>query len=136
VRRSGVRIGEVKSLVLDDDTGEVHVRILIDSQYILRKSEQPTLVVGLLGGDATIDFQLVVKEGEIPDRTPIDPSIELVGVRQANVNSLVAQAAMIVPATQETFNDIRKTLQSFEKLTPNMDEAIKEYRALGKQAQT
>ena len=33
VRRSGVRIGEVRSVALDNDTGKVHVVIRVDDQH-------------------------------------------------------------------------------------------------------
>jgi len=48
VRRSGVRIGEVKSVDLDHDTGEVRVGLLVERPYKLHKNEQPVLVQGLL----------------------------------------------------------------------------------------
>src|SRR5438270_402918 len=44
VRRSGVRVGEVKRVTLNDENGEVRVLILIDQQYNIRRNEQPTLV--------------------------------------------------------------------------------------------
>ena len=56
VRRSGVRIGEVKSVELDDETGKVRVTIVVEKRYTLRKNERPTLTTGLLGSDISIDF--------------------------------------------------------------------------------
>src|SRR5712692_10824933 len=50
VRRSGVRIGEVSRIALDDETGEVMVNLLIERQYRMRRIDTPTLVTGLLGG--------------------------------------------------------------------------------------
>src|SRR5712692_11273681 len=50
VRRSGVRIGEVTSIKLDDETGQVYVTIAVERQHILRHSDQAALVHGLLGG--------------------------------------------------------------------------------------
>src|SRR5436305_222270 len=43
VRRSGVRIGEVSSIELDNLTGKVRVGIRVDDKYILRKSDRPIL---------------------------------------------------------------------------------------------
>src|SRR5436190_24347772 len=48
VRRSGVRVGEVQSLDLDDETGEVYVHILLDKKYVVRHNEQAVLERGLL----------------------------------------------------------------------------------------
>src|SRR5262245_45780942 len=56
VRRSGVRIGEVTRITLDEDRGIVLVHVEIDFPYLLRKSEQPTIVTGLLGSDSGIDL--------------------------------------------------------------------------------
>src|SRR5260370_19947951 len=56
VRRSGVRIGEVKKITLDDETGMVDVEISVHSEFSLRKQDLPTLVQGLIGGDSSIDF--------------------------------------------------------------------------------
>src|SRR5271165_6324506 len=39
VRRSGVRIGEVRSITLDNATGDVQVEIQVDSGYNLRKGD-------------------------------------------------------------------------------------------------
>src|SRR5437762_12247987 len=44
VRRSGVRVGEVKRVTLDDETGEVRLQIIIEQRYTLRRNEQATLV--------------------------------------------------------------------------------------------
>src|SRR5262249_60885628 len=49
VRRSGVRIGEVREVHLDDETGVVRVVIGIDAGHTVRHNEVPTLVTTLLG---------------------------------------------------------------------------------------
>jgi ABC-type transporter Mla subunit MlaD len=141
VRRSGVRIGTVRSIQLDEERGIVRVRIGIDPPYVIRRSEQATLVTGLLGGDASIDFVPRAEEGEPLDRTPIEPGGELVGFRSANFNTLLTRASEVVPTTQETLNDIRKSMQSLEKLATRIDKlapvaekTIEEYQALGKAA--
>src|SRR5215472_11744646 len=115
VRRSGVRVGEVKHVSLDDETGEVRVQIIIEHQYTLRHNEQPTLVHGLLGGDTSIDFVSIRAAGEEADRSPVPPGSELAGVRQPTVNTLIAGAADVLPTTQEALNDIRKSVQRYEK---------------------
>ncbi len=74
VRRSGVRIGEVEQVELDEETGEVVVTVRVDSQYSLRKSDEAKLVQGFLGSDSYIDFEAKKAEpGEELDRSPIDP---------------------------------------------------------------
>jgi phospholipid/cholesterol/gamma-HCH transport system substrate-binding protein len=56
VRRSGVRIGEVQKVELDDKTGKVRVTIRIDRPHVLYQDDQPILVQGTLTGDTTINF--------------------------------------------------------------------------------
>ena len=144
VRRSGVKVGEVRDLLLDDERGIVRVQVAIDPRYTIRRNEQPTLVIGLLGTDASIDFVPQPTEGGVPgappaDREPIPPGAELVGVRQANVSTLLNRASEVVPTTQETLNDIRKSMQRMEqslnRLTPLAEETLKVYRDLGRSVQ-
>lgn len=56
VRRSGVRIGEVTSVELDNDTGEVMVRIAVNKKFSLRTTDQAIINQDLLSRDTTIDF--------------------------------------------------------------------------------
>src|SRR5262249_34542292 len=44
VRRSGVKIGEVRKVHLDNDTGKVQVQIDVEPSHTLRQSDQATLV--------------------------------------------------------------------------------------------
>src|SRR5436305_183945 len=78
VRRSGVRIGEVGKLILDDLTGEVRVEVLVGKQFTVRHNEQATLVQSILGGDTTIDFlPRRQPENEPPlDNSPVEPGEE------------------------------------------------------------
>ncbi len=56
VRRSGVKIGEVTKVELDDTTGEVRVQIAVDSKYTLRTTDQAVINQDLLSRDTTVDF--------------------------------------------------------------------------------
>jgi phospholipid/cholesterol/gamma-HCH transport system substrate-binding protein len=142
VRRSGVRIGVVRDIILDEERGIVRVQLAINAPYIIRHSEQPTLVTGLLGSDASIDFlPKQPEDGEPIDRDPVEPGAEMVGVRAATVNTLLKGASDVVPTTQETLNDIRKSIQRlerlaarYEKMTPLVEETLREYRDLARSA--
>jgi ABC-type transporter Mla subunit MlaD len=57
VRRSGVRIGQVEKVELDDASGKVRVTILIDPPHVLYEDDHPRLVRGALSGDTSIDFE-------------------------------------------------------------------------------
>jgi phospholipid/cholesterol/gamma-HCH transport system substrate-binding protein len=136
VRRSGIRIGEVTGVDLDDETGAVRVAIGVDKQFALRRYEQPTLITGLLGSDASIDFiPKPPPPGQLPDREPVPPGTLIAGLKPVTLTSLVNRAAEVVPTTQETMNDIRKSLQQFEKLTPLVQETLTAYRDLAREAQ-
>ncbi|MBY0230902.1 MAG: MlaD family protein, partial [Gemmataceae bacterium] len=140
VRRSGVKIGEVRRIALDEE-GIVRVELAIVAPHRVRKSEQATLVVGLLGSDASIDFvPKPAVDGEPVDREPFEPGAELVGVRAATVNTLLRGAGEVLPSTQETLADIRKSIQRLEKLAaraertiPLVEETLREYRELAKE---
>jgi ABC-type transporter Mla subunit MlaD len=135
VRRSGVRIGEVQDVVLDDERGIVRVRIAIDPRYTLRRNEQPTLNIGLLGSDVSIDFvPVAAEEGQAVDRSVLEPGSEIVGVRPANVNTLLNRASEVAPTAQDTLNEIRRSLQRLERISPLAEETMREYRDLAKDA--
>src|SRR6266851_5903422 len=53
VRRSGVRIGQVQKVELDDKTGKVRVTIRIDRPHVFYEDDQPVLVQGALSGDTS-----------------------------------------------------------------------------------
>lgn len=131
VRRSGVRIGEVREVILDDERGIVRVQIAVDPRYSLRRNEQPTLNVSILGGDVSIDFlPQPVEEGQLVDRSVLQPGSEIVGVQPANVNTLLNRASEVAPTAQETLNEIRRSLQRLERLTPTAEQTMREYRDL------
>jgi phospholipid/cholesterol/gamma-HCH transport system substrate-binding protein len=134
VRRSGVRIGEVREVVLDDERGIVRVQVAIDPRFTIRRNEQATLTVGLLGSDAVIDFvPSPSEEGQPVDREPLEPGSEIVGVRPANVNTLLNRASEVAPTAQDTLNEIRRSLQRLERMTPLAEETMREYRDLAKE---
>lgn len=133
VRRSGVRIGEVSDVTLDDERGIVRVQIAIDPRFTIRHNEQPTLTVGLLGSDVSIDFvPEPAEEGQPVDRSVVEPGSEMVGLRPANVNMLLNQASQVAPTAQDTLNEIRRSLQRLERISPKMEETLDEYRGLAK----
>ncbi|HEY7331094.1 MAG TPA: MlaD family protein [Gemmataceae bacterium] len=133
VRRSGVRIGEVSNVFLDDERGIVRIEIAIDPRYTLRRNEQPTLNIGLLGSDVSIDFvPEEAQEGQPVDRSVVEPGSEMVGQRPANVNTLLNRASQVAPTAQDTLNEIRRSLQRLERMSPLAEDTMREYRDLAK----
>ena len=107
--------------------------MLLDKPHLVRKDEQVTLVANLLGNDAAIDLVTVPPPpGQPPDRAPVSPDVVLNGVRAGNVSSLISRASEVVPTTQDTLNDIRKSIQRIEKMTPLVEDTFREYRDLGR----
>ncbi len=135
VRRSGVRIGQVSHITLDDKNGQVIVVLTIERSYKIRKYEQPTLVTGLLGNDSSID--LIPKDDDMidPNREEVALGTTIEGVRAANVASLLNRASDIVPSTQETLNEMSKSIQKLEKIAPKVEEALKEFTTTAKKIQ-
>ena len=123
VRRSGVRVGEVTDVKLDDETGLVRANIAIENRFTIRRNEKPTLSTGVIGGDTVIDF---VPEKQEPNKPPLDhsaipPGTTIAGEVQATVGTLLARASDVVPTTQDLMTDIRKSLQRLEKMTPDVE---------------
>lgn len=132
VRRSGVKIGEVRSIKLDDETGKVDVEIAVDPQFTIRKKDEPFLALGLLGGDVSIDF-LPKKEDARPDANqPMPPGSTIEGVTQADASTLVQRTSELMPGAQEAMLEMRRVFQRFDKMSPLFEETIREYRDLGK----
>jgi ABC-type transporter Mla subunit MlaD len=98
VRRSGVRIGEVEKVELDDVTGKVRVTVLVDRAHPLFENDKAILRQGALSGDTSIDF--VSPAAEDRARTPED------GARTPERSGAaepaeVKQVAFLQPADQQ-----------------------------------
>lgn len=135
VRRSGVRIGEVRSVLFDNESGKVKVEISIDDKYFLRKNDRPTLVQGLLGGDATIAF-VPPEDAKLDVPVPLEPGTELVGLTPPDAGTLMQQTSELVKPAQEAMVEMRKVFQGINKMTPVVDETLKDFREIGKMAKT
>lgn len=131
VRRSGVKIGEVEKVELDDETGEVTVILRVESGYTLRRSDDANLTSNLLSGDTSIDFlPKDLEEGQEPDRRPMDPAQPIRGNAPTNVNRLLAKASEVVPPAQKALDEMQKSLKRLETLSPQINATVEEYRKL------
>ena len=113
VKRSGVKIGEVRRVTLNNDTGKVEVHILVDEGYTLRKGDRPTLLQGLLSGDAAISF--LPPPDQPVDTSPVEPGSTLVGYVPADAGTLMQEAGKVMPNAQEALNEIRNVFQKIDK---------------------
>jgi phospholipid/cholesterol/gamma-HCH transport system substrate-binding protein len=130
VRRSGVRIGEVRDTQLDDASGQVRITALVDRHHAPREGDRAILVHSFLGGDTTIDLVPTAAAVEPPPPLPNDS--EIPGQLGPDVLSVLNQTSNLVPSTQEALNEIRKSLQRYEKMAPLLEETTREYRELAR----
>ena len=73
VRMSGIQIGTVRDIRLDETNGGVLVQLSVEEQYTIRQGSQPRIVTSILG-DAAIDFTPGV------GTEPIEPNIIVPGI--------------------------------------------------------
>jgi phospholipid/cholesterol/gamma-HCH transport system substrate-binding protein len=159
VRKSGVRIGEVESVELDDKRNVVKVFIAVDPQYSIRDSEEPVIVPDLLSRDTTIDFvpitppsppkpqtklnpvvpaqfvQAQPEPGMGPQPAPgkvLPPGSEIRGRVPIDVRALIREATEVVPSVQMSINQIRKSVERFERLAPIIEDTMREYTELAR----
>jgi phospholipid/cholesterol/gamma-HCH transport system substrate-binding protein len=142
VKKSGVKIGEVRDVKLDDLKGKVNVEIDVDKQYTLRKSDRATLVTALLGGDSFIAFVPPEDEKKI-DETPVPPGTTLIGFLPPDPGMLLQKTGELMPPAQEALVNINRVFQRIDKeaitdlvnilrkvdkMMPTIDETIKEFK--------
>jgi phospholipid/cholesterol/gamma-HCH transport system substrate-binding protein len=132
VRRSGVRIGEVEKVELDDETGKVRVSLKVDSRYTIRKGDQPVLVRNLLSSDASIDFVRRPEEGKPAETTPIEPGSELQGQPTPGANELAQQASKLLPTAEGALSEMEKVLVRMDRMMPLLEDTLREYRDLAR----
>jgi phospholipid/cholesterol/gamma-HCH transport system substrate-binding protein len=133
VRRSGVKIGEVRSLVLDNATGKVLVTIQVESGFNLRKGDRPTVVQGLLGGDASISF-LAPPAGQKEPVELVEPGSTLEGFVSADAQTLVQKTSEVMPQAEEAMVEVKKVFKRLDKMMPLLEDTFKEYHEIGKAA--
>lgn len=143
VRRSGVRIGQVEKVELDDATGKVLVTIVIDAPHVLYQDDRPQLVHGALSGDTSIDFvspsDAANSSKQHSERTK-DPPLEIQQVvwqpgQQDQGAQLTpqppgartpAQPGTVFKGTSQA--DVAGMLNELQKLTPPARDAFAEMR--------
>ena len=142
IRRSGVRIGQVQRVDLDDATGKVRVTILIDRPHRLYEGDQPVLASGALSGDTTIDFIAAPKQSEppAPDPRKVEQQQSAVVPAGLQVAQLPAEKAKLVQPAERvpvepgaefkgfTQGDVSSLIRDVTKLTQPAQDAFVELR--------
>lgn len=130
VRKSGVRIGEVTDLTLDEATGQVRVRVHVEPKFLPRKGDEPVISRGLLSGDTAIDFVPKPATVVVADRTAtVPPDSDIPGVPPFNTRILLNQAQGVLPSAQESLVQILATFRRMEQVAPKMERTLDEFSA-------
>src|SRR5437870_4421193 len=169
VRKSGIRIGEVASVELNDATGEVKVEIRIDKRYTIRKNEEAIISQDLLSRDTTIDFvpvtpvpapkpiePLIPPEPKLKPPEPIQPTSHfepaddpqqppanplgdaippgsvIRGRAPTDTRAFLMQATEIIPTVQQSLAAIKRSVERFELMIPQIEVAVREFAGLGR----
>lgn len=152
VRRSGVKIGEVRAVELDNETGKVLLPILVEHGFTIHEGDRPTIVRGLLGGDVSIDFlppkePVPVKQeaapqppGNQPPKAPpqkqaaadppqvVPPGSKLKGFTPPETADLVQKLDELFPPAKKSLTEMEKVLTRIDKMMPLLDDTLKEFR--------
>ena len=134
VRRSGVKIGEVRAVNLDNETGKVRMEIRVDRKYTIRKADRPTIVQGLLGGDTSIAFLPPEEKQFVLDKTVVEPGEVMKGVTPADAGTLVQKAGDLVGPATEALVEAKKVFARLDRMGPTMEAALKDLREISKVA--
>jgi phospholipid/cholesterol/gamma-HCH transport system substrate-binding protein len=131
VRRSGVKIGAVRGVELDNATGKVTLPILIEHGFTIRKSDRPTITRSLLGGDVSLDF-LPPEEPQKADLTPVPPNSVLIGITPPEAPELVQKTGDLIGPAKDSLTEMQKVLSKIDKMMPLFDDTLKEFREVAK----
>lgn len=137
IRKSGVRVGEVTSLDLDPETGQVRVAIRMDRKFPPRTSEDAIITRGILTGDTAIDFvPRLAEDGQpVPRGEVYPPGADIPGVPPITPRSLLTPASGVLANAQQSLDRMVKAfenLQRLEKLGPKFEVALDEFTGLAR----
>jgi phospholipid/cholesterol/gamma-HCH transport system substrate-binding protein len=140
VRKSGVKIGEVESVDLQPETGQVTVQIAVDRKYQLLQGDVATLGRSLLG-DTSINFVL---EGDNRELAPsgfvyqgkLDPDLaaalrkatDLVGITESTLEEIRSAAKAIntsIPDVRRTNSEIQIAASNFARAAEGIDNMVR-----------
>jgi phospholipid/cholesterol/gamma-HCH transport system substrate-binding protein len=137
VRRSGVKIGAVTNVRLDDETGKVFVTIAIDRGAKVWRNDTATISQDLLSRDATID--LVRTESPSTAPSPLAPPSPIKPVSAIDVPRDFLAIGQPPPAPPESAKPVPlppgstipsrpggtgSPLGRFEEVIPNLQDAL------------
>ena len=135
VKRSGIRIGQVVRVDLDELSGHVLLTLSVEQPYRIRRHEVPTITTGFLANDAAIDLVSDIDaRGQDTDRSEAPPEELIAGKRGGNVSALINRASEFAPITQDLLMDLKRSMEKMERLSPQIEATLEEIRILAKQS--
>ncbi|MCX8140573.1 MAG: MlaD family protein [Gemmataceae bacterium] len=139
IRKSGVRIGEVRTVELDPETGEVQVHIRVDRRYLPRKSEEAFVSRGILSGDTSIEFVPKLDDNgkPVPRGEVWPPGSVIPGTPPITARSLLTPASGVLSNAQQSLDRIVaafEKLERLERLGPKVETALDEFTLLARDA--
>jgi phospholipid/cholesterol/gamma-HCH transport system substrate-binding protein len=136
VRKSGVRIGQVTALDIEEETGRVKLTIEIEGKHLPRMSEEPVIARGLLSGDTTLDFiPKTEKDGsKISVSQPYPAKAEITGVPPLNTNRILSNASETVPNANQALTTFTETVGAFKTVGPKAEKTLDEIQEFMKSA--
>ena len=138
MRKSGVRIGQVTALDIEEESGRVRLTIEIEGKHLPRQSEEPVIARGLLSGDTTLDFiPKVDKDGTKLGRSDAySANAEIIGVPPLNTNRLLSTAGETVPNANEALTTFTATMGAFKSVGPKAEKTLDEIQEFMKSARS
>ncbi len=134
VRKSGVRIGEVTALDLDDATGEVKISVDLDRKFPPRTTDEAVIGRGLLSGDTTLDFvpRIDSAGNRVTPGELVPPGTAIPGVPPLSPGTLLRDASKALPNAQEDIARVVASIQRFEQAVPKVEKAVDEIAGLAR----
>ncbi len=141
IRRSGVRIGETRSVDLDPDSGMVRVHIRVDRRYLPRRSDEAVITRGILSGDTSIEFVPRLDENgrPVPRGEVWPPGSTIAGTPPITARSLLTPASGVLANAQQSLDRIVaafEKLEKLERLGPKVETALDEFTQLAREGRT
>jgi phospholipid/cholesterol/gamma-HCH transport system substrate-binding protein len=136
IRKSGVPIGQVDSIELDPESGQVRVRVRVDRKFPPRRSEDPTITRGILNGDSAIDFlpRLDDTGQPIPRGEVWPPGSDIPGVPPITPRSILTPASGVIANAQQSLDRLARAFEKLERLSPKVELALDEFTGLARDA--
>jgi phospholipid/cholesterol/gamma-HCH transport system substrate-binding protein len=116
VRKSGIRIGEIASVALNPETGEVTLGFVVQKRFQLRTTDEMTLARTLVLGETAVNFTPKPQAGG----GPAPEGFVFQGRIPEDLVQAITEARDLVPMGREAIEAIRDAAREFQRLAPEV----------------